>query len=79
VFTRSILKDLRRWAAQSTRKPLIMRGARQVGKTTAVEIFAADFDTFVRLDLEKREDARNLSMKMRQCPSEFSQQFPPFG
>jgi len=22
---------------------------------------------------------RNLSMKMRQCPSEFSQQFPPFG
>jgi predicted AAA+ superfamily ATPase len=57
VFNRTILKDLRQWAAQPRRKPLILRGARQVGKTTAVEIFSADFDTYVYLDLERRDDA----------------------
>jgi hypothetical protein len=60
VFKRAVLKDLRQWAAQTRRKPLILRGARQVGKTTAVEIFSADFDTYVDLDLERREDAELL-------------------
>jgi len=67
VFNRTILKDLRQWAAQPRRKPLILRGARQVGKTTAVEIFSADFDTYVHLDLERRDDAelfeRGLSVQ----------------
>ena len=57
MFKRTILGDLKRWAAQPDRKPLILRGARQVGKTTAVEIFSADFDTYVHLDLERAEDA----------------------
>jgi len=39
------------------RKPLILRGARQVGKTTAVEMFSKDFDQYVYLNLEKYEDA----------------------
>ncbi|MCP5102610.1 MAG: AAA family ATPase, partial [bacterium] len=38
----------------------------QVGKTTAVEIFAKDFDHYISLNLEKKEDAevfkRNLSI-----------------
>ncbi|MFC1799702.1 ATP-binding protein [Candidatus Eisenbacteria bacterium] len=57
MFRRTILGELKRWAAQPDRKPLILRGARQVGKTTAVEIFSADFDTYVHFDLEKPEDA----------------------
>lgn len=57
MFKRTILGELKRWAAQPNRKPLILRGARQVGKTTAVEIFSADFDTYVHLDLERPEDA----------------------
>jgi len=33
-----------------------LRGARQVGKTTAVEIFAREFDNFIELNLEKKTD-----------------------
>jgi len=46
---------------------LILRGARQVGKTTAVNIFSKQFDNYIHLDLEKPEDAdlfmRNLGIR----------------
>jgi predicted AAA+ superfamily ATPase len=64
MFSRKIITSLREWAADEDRKPLILRGARQVGKTTAVEIFAGEFDHFIYLNLERKEDAgifeRNL-------------------
>jgi hypothetical protein len=44
MFSRDILKEFQKWAAKNDRKPLVLRGARQVGKTTAVEIFSKDFD-----------------------------------
>ena len=50
---RNILKPLRKWKNKSNRKPLILRGARQVGKTTVVNEFAKDFDLFISLNLEK--------------------------
>lgn len=47
-------EQLVRWKSSPRRKPLIVRGARQVGKTWLVERFAdAEFDTLVKLDLEK--------------------------
>ena len=50
-------EQLARWKASPRRKPLIVRGARQVGKTWLVERFAdAEFDALVKLDLEKRRD-----------------------
>jgi uncharacterized protein len=55
-FERNILLELRRWSERSNRKPLVLRGARQVGKTTAVQMFARDFDHFVALNLEKQDD-----------------------
>jgi predicted AAA+ superfamily ATPase len=55
-FQRSILTDLRQWSKRSNRKPLILRGARQVGKTTAVQLFAQEFDHFISLNLELPED-----------------------
>ena len=45
------------WKDSPRRKPLIIRGARQVGKTWLVESFLAkQFDSFVKIDLEKRRD-----------------------
>ena len=55
-FYRSILKDLEEWKAASARKPVILRGARQVGKTTVVREFGKRFDTFIELNLEKKAD-----------------------
>lgn len=43
------------------RKPLVLRGARQVGKTWLVERFLAPrFENFVKIDFEKRRDLRAI-------------------
>ncbi len=49
---RNILAKLHEWKASSDRKPLIIRGARQVGKTTLVKQFAEEFDCFLYLNLD---------------------------
>jgi len=56
MFSRRILLSLRKWADSQHRKPLVLRGARQVGKTTIIEEFAKEFDTFLLLNLEKPAD-----------------------
>ncbi len=55
-FERAIIQELRNWKESEYRKPLVLRGARQVGKTTVVKEFARDFDSFINLNLEKKED-----------------------
>ena len=56
MFYRNILKNLQVWAESDYRKVLILRGARQVGKTTAVRMFSAEFDTFIELNMEIPEE-----------------------
>jgi len=62
MFKRNIINSLEEWAANPKRKPLVLRGARQVGKTTAIEQFAKQYDTFLSLNLDK-EEHRNLFSK----------------
>ncbi len=52
IMKRNILAKLHEWKASSDRKPLIIRGARQVGKTTLVKQFAEEFDCFLYLNLD---------------------------
>jgi predicted AAA+ superfamily ATPase len=52
MFKRNILEKLSVWAGKENRKPLILRGSRQVGKTTIVKMFAEQFDTYLYLNLE---------------------------
>jgi len=56
MFNRDLLSLLDRWASRLDRKPLVLRGARQVGKTTIVKLFADTFDTFISLNLEVKRD-----------------------
>ena len=56
MFNRDIIQELSRWAERSNRKPLVLRGARQVGKTTAVKMFSKGFDQYIYLNLEKSEE-----------------------
>jgi len=54
---RLVEEKILEWKNSNRRKPLIIRGARQVGKTWLVETFLAKkFDSFVKIDLEKRHD-----------------------
>ncbi len=59
MFYRNDIAKLRNWAKEKNRKPLILRGARQVGKTTLVELFSKDFDQYIYLNLEKANE-RNI-------------------
>ncbi|HHH75634.1 MAG TPA: nuclease, partial [Phycisphaerae bacterium] len=53
---RIIENKMLQWVDSSRRKPLIIRGARQVGKTWLVEnCLARRFEHFVKIDLEKQK------------------------
>ena len=62
---RDIDRTLLAWAESSNRKPLILRGARQTGKTESVRNFGLSFDLFLEFNLERFDD---LSM-VRTCRS----------
>ena len=52
MFERTVVNELKKWKGSVNRKPLILRGARQVGKTTAVEMFSKQFKHSVFLNME---------------------------
>lgn len=58
MFKRGIQNELIKWKNKKNRKPLIVRGARQVGKTTAVQQFGREFSQFIYLNLELPEDKK---------------------
>lgn len=57
MFHRKIIDDLQKWSQKENRKPLILRGARQVGKTTAVNMFGKDFSNYIYLNLEIKKES----------------------
>lgn len=56
MFKRKLLLELEKWRQNTPRKPLVIRGARQVGKTTLVNQFAAQYEQYIYLNLELTED-----------------------
>ncbi len=56
ILRRAVLEDLNKWRVNPYRKPLVLRGARQVGKTTLVKEFAKKFKHFIMLNMEKQAD-----------------------
>jgi len=56
MFKRNIIAELETWSKKGDRKPLVIRGARQVGKTTVINQFAKRFDQYIYLNLELPND-----------------------
>ncbi|MDR2556877.1 MAG: AAA family ATPase, partial [Bacteroidales bacterium] len=56
MFERHIVNELRKWKNAKVRKPLVLRGARQVGKTTVIEQFSKEYPQFIHLNLERGVD-----------------------
>jgi len=54
---RKIDKDLLDWSKEQDHKPLLIRGARQVGKSSSVRKLAENFDYFVEVNFEKNTTA----------------------
>jgi len=59
MIQRHAIKFLDEWAKNSDRRPLVLRGARQVGKTTLVNEFALKYSVYLKLNLDK-ESHRKL-------------------
>lgn len=57
---RKIDEVLSLWANDTDRKPLLLRGARQVGKTSAVRHLGEQFQYFVEVDFNERTDIHYL-------------------
>lgn len=54
ILSRNILNDLISWSSRKNRKPLILRGARQVGKSTLVRMLADKLNlTLITLNFER--------------------------
>ncbi len=58
MFNRNAINDLKKWTDSPDRKPLILRGARQVGKTSLVNLFSKNFDNYIYLNLEIPSEAK---------------------
>jgi predicted AAA+ superfamily ATPase len=56
MFYRSIVQELEKWAKSPQKKPLVIRGARQVGKTTVISQFSSRFNQYIYLNLELPAD-----------------------
>jgi uncharacterized protein len=55
-FKRHIFQNLMQWKENPDRKPLILRGARQVGKTTLIQLFAKTYKNQIFLNLDRASD-----------------------
>lgn len=56
---RTIFSILQNWAA-ADRKVMLLRGARQVGKTYAVRHLSKSFDSFLEVNFEEEKEVRSL-------------------
>ncbi len=54
---------LKKWKEGSSRKPLLLRGARLVGKTFAIQKLGKGFERFVEINFEYNKDAKRIFEK----------------
>ncbi len=67
-YQRLIDKYLREWASRNVHKPILLRGARQVGKSSAVRHLGKEFENYLEINLEmepqyKAVFAQDLNVK----------------
>lgn len=59
-YPRDIDEKLLEWKNQIIHKPVLLRGARQVGKSTAVRHLGETFETFVEINFERNPEVNAL-------------------
>jgi predicted AAA+ superfamily ATPase len=57
---RDLMSSLLTWKTDPLRVPLILRGARQVGKSWIVRAFGESFDSFIELNFDEDEEVHSL-------------------
>ncbi|MDE5870114.1 MAG: AAA family ATPase [Muribaculaceae bacterium] len=58
---REILKTLKEWKRRDNRKPILLKGARQIGKSWVLEKFGQEcFDYYVKLDFDRQKELKSV-------------------
>jgi uncharacterized protein len=60
LISRPIDDELLKWKHETSRKPLLLRGARQVGKSTAVKALSIHFDNYLEINFELNADVHAI-------------------
>ena len=61
-LNRKIDSELSLWKEEENRKPLLLHGARQVGKSSSVRKLAENFNYFVEINFEKNRKVHGYFM-----------------
>ena len=56
---RTVMAELKQWKDDSRKKPLLIRGARQVGKTYTIRQLGKAFENFQEINFELKPEAKN--------------------
>ena len=59
-FNRKIDAKLRAWKDSNRRKPLLLRGARQIGKSSSVRHLGKEFKYFIEVNFETQKNMTDL-------------------
>lgn len=63
-FSREIYQSLLKWKRNKNRKPLLVMGSRQIGKTTSIQSFGRqEYQTQLYLNLERQSDLHEIFVK----------------
>ena len=62
-YERLIDFHLSKWASQDKHKPVLLRGARQVGKSTAVRQLGKKFNTYIEINFEKQPEYKTIFLE----------------
>lgn len=66
MFNRAIIHELEQWKERRDRKPLMMLGARQVGKTSVLKKFGKDsFEHCAYFSLDEEEGVCDIFRKTK--------------
>lgn len=60
MMNRKLLDKLITWSTDPLRMPLILRGARQVGKSWLIEEFGKQFKSFIKINFDKQPNAKAI-------------------
>ncbi len=60
IINRTIYKELLSWKNRAEKMPLILKGARQVGKTFLIKHFAKEFSHFHEFNFQKNADLKEI-------------------
>lgn len=68
-IARNIDAQLMEWKSDPMRKPLLLRGARQVGKSSAIRHLGETFQHFAEVNFERNKAIKSFSKAILMCIS----------